>query len=61
MTIEGGTAIVLAYLFVSVGVIVAFVGAVFMVGWFIGWRRERRGGAEKSNYRAAQASISVRS
>jgi Flp pilus assembly protein TadB len=43
MTIEGGTAIVLAYLFVSVGVIVAFVGAVFMVGWFIGWRRERRG------------------
>jgi hypothetical protein len=43
MTIEGGTAIVLAYLFVSIGVIVAFVGAVFMVGWFIGWRRERRG------------------
>ena len=42
MSIEGGTAIVLAYLFVSIGVVVAFVGAVFMVGWFIGWR-ERRG------------------
>ena len=27
----------------SIGVVVAFVGAVFMVGWFIGWRRERRG------------------
>jgi hypothetical protein len=42
MTIEGGTAIVLAYLFVSIGVIVAFVGAVFMVGRFIGCRRGRR-------------------
>ena len=28
MSIEGGTAIVLAYLLVSIGVIVAFVGAV---------------------------------
>jgi len=44
MTIEGGTAIVLTYLLVSIGVIVAFVGAVFMVGWFIRRRRERRGG-----------------
>jgi hypothetical protein len=43
VSIEGGTAIVLAYLFVSIGVVVAFVGAVFMVGWFIGWRPERRG------------------
>jgi len=43
MSIEGGTAIVLTYLLVSIGVIVAFVGAVFMVGWFIGRQRERRG------------------
>ena len=41
--IEDGTAIVLAYVLVSIGVIVAFLWAVFMVGWFIGWRRERRG------------------
>jgi hypothetical protein len=43
MTIEGGIAIVLASLFVNIGVIVPFVGAVFMVGRLIGWRRERRG------------------
>jgi hypothetical protein len=42
MNIEEGTAIVLAYLLVSIGVIVAFVSAVFMVGWFIGRRHERR-------------------
>jgi hypothetical protein len=44
MSIEGGTAIVLAYLLVSIGVIVAFVGAVFMAGWFIGRRHEHRRG-----------------
>jgi len=44
MGIEGGTAIVLAYLLISIGVIVAFLCAVFMVGWFIGRRRERRRG-----------------
>jgi hypothetical protein len=43
MGIEGGSAIVLAYLLVSIGVSIAFVGAVFMVGWFIGRQRERRG------------------
>jgi hypothetical protein len=43
MSIEAGTAIVLTYLLVSMGVIAAFVGAVFMVGWFIGRQRERRG------------------
>ena len=42
MSIQGGTAIVLTYLLVSIGVIVAFVWAVFMVGWFIGRRHERR-------------------
>ena len=43
MIIEGGTAIVLVYVLVSMGVIITFLLAVFMVGWFIGWRRERRG------------------
>jgi hypothetical protein len=43
MSIEGGTAIVLTYILVNTGVIVAFVGAVFMVGWFIGRQHERRG------------------
>ena len=43
MAIEEGTAIVLTYLLVSIGVIVAFMGAVFMAGWFIGRGRERRG------------------
>ena len=47
MTIEGGTAIVLTYVFVSMGVIIAFLLAAFVIGWFIGWlsqrRREQRG------------------
>jgi len=42
MNIENGTAIVLVYVLVSIGVIVAFLWAVFMVRWFIGQRRERR-------------------
>jgi hypothetical protein len=44
MTIENGTAIVLAYVLISMGVIVAFLCAVFAIGWFIGRRRERRRG-----------------
>jgi hypothetical protein len=48
MTIEGGTAIVLAYLLVSTGVIIAFWLAVLVIGWFIGrlrqHRRQQRGG-----------------
>ena len=44
MTIEGGTAIVLAYVLVSMGVIIAFLLAAFMIGWFIGRLRERRRG-----------------
>jgi len=61
VSIEGGTAIVLAYLFVSIGVVVAFVGAVFMSdGSSDG--ASAADGAEKSNLpRSAQASISVRS
>jgi len=44
MTIEGGTAIVLAYVLVSMGVIIAFLLAAFVIGWFIGRLRERRRG-----------------
>ena len=36
MTIENGTAIVLAYVLVSIGVIIAFLLAAFVIGWFIG-------------------------
>ena len=44
MTIEGGTAIVLTYVLVSIGVIIAFLLAAFVIGWFIGRLRERRRG-----------------
>ena len=44
MTIEGGTAIVLAYVLVSMGVMIAFLLAAFLIGWFIGRLRERRRG-----------------
>jgi hypothetical protein len=47
MIIEGGTAIVLAYLLVSTGVIIAFWLAALVIGSFIGRlrlrRREQRG------------------
>ena len=43
MTIEGGTAIVLVYVLVSIGVIIAFLLAAFVTGWFIGRLRQRRG------------------
>jgi len=42
MTIENGTVIVIAYVLVSVGVIIAFLLAVFVIGWFIGRLRQRR-------------------
>ena len=42
MTIDDGTAIVLAYVFVSMGVIIAFLLAALVIGWFIGWLRQRR-------------------
>ena len=41
MTIENGTAIVVTYVFVSMGVIIAFLLAAFVVGWFIGRLRQR--------------------
>ena len=44
MTIENGTVIVLAYFLVSIGVIIIFLLAVFVIGWFIGWLRDRRRG-----------------
>ena len=44
MTIENGTAIVLAYVFVSMGVIIAFLLAALVIGWFIGRLRQRRRG-----------------
>ena len=44
MTIENGTVIVLAYVLVSMGVIIAFLLAALVIGWFIGrLRREQRG------------------
>jgi hypothetical protein len=45
MTIEGGTAIVLVYVLVSTGVIIAFWLAALVVGWFIG--RLRQHGSEQ--------------
>jgi len=44
MTVDNGTAIVLAYVLASIGVIIAFLLAVFVIGWFIGRLRERRRG-----------------
>ena len=35
MTIDDGTGIVLAYVLVSMGVIIAFLLAAFVIGWFI--------------------------
>ena len=46
MTIEGGTAIVLAYVLVCMGVIIAFLLAAFVIGWFIDRLREGRRGEE---------------
>jgi biotin transporter BioY len=42
MSIEGGTAIVLAYVLVCMGTIAAFLLAAFVIGWFIGRLRQRR-------------------
>jgi Flp pilus assembly protein TadB len=42
MTTENGTAIVLAYVLVSIGVIIVFLLAVFVIAWWIGRLRERR-------------------
>jgi biotin transporter BioY len=47
MTIENGTAIVLAYVLASIGLIIAFLLAAFVIGWFIDRLRERRRGARR--------------
>jgi biotin transporter BioY len=44
MTIENGTAIVLAYVLISIGVIIAFLLAAFVIGWFVDRLRQRRRG-----------------
>jgi biotin transporter BioY len=41
MTVEDSTAIVLAYVLVSMGVIIAFLLAAFVIGWFIDRLRQR--------------------
>jgi hypothetical protein len=54
MTIEGGTAIVLTYVLVSMGVIIAFLLAAFVTHWSAASappRTERR----RVTYRAAVA------
>jgi hypothetical protein len=56
MGIEGGTAIVLAFLLVSIGVIVAFLLAgSWLDGSWDGGAKAVLDGAERSNYRAALA------
>jgi hypothetical protein len=42
MAIESGTAIVLAYVAVSMGVATTFLAAVFVIGWFVGRLHKRR-------------------
>jgi hypothetical protein len=44
MAIEYGTAIVLAYVLASIGLIIASLLALFVIEWFIGRLRERRCG-----------------
>ena len=44
MSIEDATVIVLVYVLVSMGVVIAFLLAVSLIGWFIGRLRERRRG-----------------
>jgi uncharacterized membrane protein len=40
MAFENGTAIVLAYVVVSMGMAITFLVAVFVIGWFIDRLRE---------------------
>jgi hypothetical protein len=44
MTIENGAVIVLAYVLVSMGVVIIFLVVVFVIGSFIGRLREGRRG-----------------
>jgi hypothetical protein len=51
MAIETGAAFVLAYVLVSVGVIITFGAVMFMIGWSVGRLRERRRGRPESEHR----------
>jgi hypothetical protein len=51
MTIDGGTAIILAYVLGSIGVIIASLLAARPIGWFIDRLRERRRGQRASQRR----------
>ena len=42
MSIDSGTAIILAYVLVSMGVIIASLLAMLAIGWFVDRLRERR-------------------
>jgi biotin transporter BioY len=44
MTIDNGIVIVLAYVLASIGLIIAFLLAAFVIGWFMGRLRQRRRG-----------------
>jgi biotin transporter BioY len=44
MTVGNGTTVVLVYVVVSIGLIIAFLLAAFVIGWFIDRLRERRRG-----------------
>jgi hypothetical protein len=52
MAIDSGTAIVLAYVLTDIGVIIAFLLAVFGIALFVNWLRARRGG-QRSDKRLA--------
>ena len=42
MTVGNGTAVVLVYVLASIGLIIAFLLAAFVIGRFIGWLRQHR-------------------
>jgi|GraSoi_2013_60cm_1033757.scaffolds.fasta_scaffold145682_1 hypothetical protein len=57
MTIENGTAIVLAYVLVSVCVIIAFLLATFVIGWLVGCASAAANRAEKSNLTGSRGAL----
>ena len=44
MTVGNGTTVVLVYVLASIGLIIAFLLAAFVIGWAFGWLRQRRRG-----------------
>ena len=58
MTIENGTAIVLTYVLVSMGVIIAFLLAAFVIGWLlVGCASAAANRAEKSNLQGSRGAL----